>query len=130
VTVDRAGEQQDWMFSRGDTWTFDFQFNVPSTGSPSGAPADLTGSTWSLQVREVSKDATGKIDGAGGLFAEAAMSSVQQSQGYVVATVPASATAAAKYGKRVYIYDLEQQVGALRASPAWGYITIRADQTR
>ena len=129
--IDRSGEQQDFLFSRGDTWVLDFQFNVATTGAPvTGEPANLTGSTWKLQVRETHKDANGKIDGAGSLFATAAMTTSQQASGFVVGTVATTATTGALYGKKVYIYDLEQTNGGAKATPVWGYITGRADQSR
>ena len=131
TSIDRSGEQRDWLFSRGDTWVLDFQFNVATTGSPvTGEPADLSGSTWALQVRETHKDDTGKIDGAGEVFASATVTTSQQTSGYVFGTVATTATTGALYGKKVYIYDLQQTSGGATVTPVWGYITVRADQTR
>ena len=79
VAIDRTGEQVDWLFPRGDTWVLDFQFavSVSTTGGPTTAMPDLSGSTWLLQIRETHKDADGKIDGGGALFGTAAITTSQ-----------------------------------------------------
>ena len=131
TSIDRSGEQRDWVFSRGDTWVLDYQFNVATTGAPTtGEPANLTGSSWLLQIRETHKDDDGKIDGEGGVFATAMVTTSQQASGYVYGTVESTSTTGANYGKKVYIYDLQQSVGTARATPVWGYISVRADQSK
>lgn len=131
TSIDRSGEQVDWLFPRGDTWVLDFQFavSVSTTGGPTTAMPDLSGSTWLLQIRETHKDADGKIDGGGALFGTAAITTSQQTSGYVYGTLDPVVTTGANYGKKVYIYDLQQTNGGV-ATPVWGFITVRADESK
>lgn len=124
--IDRSGTQVDWHFVRGDTWNFDFQFNVATTGAPTtGEPADLSGSSWDLAVRVAS------TDGSGTKFADAVMTTSAQASGAVVGTVPTSATSGASTGKKVYIYDAQRTAAdGTISTPVWGYVHVRADQTR
>ena len=121
--VDRSPERVDWNFTRGDTWSLDFVLSVPTTGSPiTGVPADLSGSTWLLQVREAEAD--------GPLFATATVDATSQSIGVVLATVASTATTGAMAGTRGYYYDLEQTLGGKVATPVGGYINVGADASR
>jgi len=132
TSIDRSGEQVDWSFPRGDTWVLDFQFaiSVATTGAPTTGVADLSGSTWLLQVRETHKDANGKIDGGGPLLAAASITTSQQTSGYVYGTLNPAVTTGAAYGKKAYIYDLQQTNGGATVTPVWGFITVRADQSK
>lgn len=132
TSIDRSGEQIDWTFPRGDTWVLDFQFavSVATTGAPTTGVADLSGSGWLLQIRDIHKDAAGKIDGEGAVFATAMVTTSGQTSGYIAGTVATSGTTGANYGKKVYIYDLQQSQGFDSVTPVWGYISVRADQSK
>lgn len=127
TNIDRSGEQIDWEFPRGDTWVLDFQFSVSTSGTATSG-ADLGDSTWLLQLR--GKADGGKADADDGLFTTAVITTGGQTTGYVVGTVQTTSTTGAQTGKKVYIYDLQQERNGFTATPCWGYITVKPDISR
>jgi hypothetical protein len=124
--IDRSGEQINWEFPRGDTWVLDFQFSVPTTGTATSG-ADLGDSSWLLQIRG---EGGRKAVYSDARFTTAEITTGGQTTGYVVGIVQTTATTGASVGKKVYIYDIQQERNGFTATPCWGYITVKGDVSR